>query len=488
MVSSAESTTVRAWSDFDVVVVGSGAAGLAAALTARERGASVLIAEAEPVVGGSSRLAGASLLGAGTRLQKKLGIQDDPDRFYHYYMTLNQWRPEPALIRRLADECGQAVDWLDELGVRFEDHVHLAGEEDVPRKHLPIDAGAEVIAVLHRHAREAGVEIALGRRVNRLLVESGRVVGVAVDDDELRSGGVVVATGGFGANPELIARFFPDAAAAGDWLWYIGAPGARGDAIYLAEQVGAQIAGHNLGLLNLTPNFGPLLEGGFFPGWLVMVNGEGRRFFDETSSYSVTQPIVRSQPPPVFALFDEASVRAATPATADLVKRPKAAQRSFYFNKWVEPVLDEMIANGVILTADSIDELARRMGVDPGNLAGTIDLYNADVAARRDSMFLKDPTLMRPVSTPPFYATELKLAHLAVTGTGLRIDARARVLDQRCRPIPGLFAAGECTGGVIGSVYVGSGNSYANCLVFGRIAGEMAARPVESGAEAPREP
>lgn len=475
MITCAGQSNVPAGPDFDVVVVGSGAAGLAAALTAREHGASVLVAEAEDVVGGSSRLAGASLLGAGTRLQQRLGIEDDPDRFYHYYMTLNQWRPEPALVRRLADECGQAVDWLDDLGVRFEEHVRLAGEEDVPRKHLPVDAGAEVIAVLHRHAREAGVEFALGRRVDRLLVEHGRVTGVAVGDDELRTEAVVVATGGFGANPDLIDGYFPDAAAAGDWLWYIGAPGSRGDAIHLAEQVGAQVVGHNLGLLNLTPDFGPLLEGGFFPGWLVMVNGEGRRFFDETSSYSVTQPIVRAQPPPVHAIFDDASLRAATTATADLVKRPKAPQRSFYFNKWVEPVLEEMIAKGVVMSANSIEELASRMGIDSGHLAGTIELYNADVAAGHDSMYLKDPALMRPLSTPPLYATELRLAHLAVTGTGLRIDAQARVLDQRCQPIPGLFAAGECTGGVIGLVYVGSGNSYANCLVFGRIAGFKAA-------------
>jgi fumarate reductase flavoprotein subunit len=454
-------------------------AGLTAALTARSAGASVVVAESEDVVGGSSRLAGASLLGAGTRLQRRLGIDDGPDRFYHYYMTLNQWKPEPALVRRLANDCASLVDWLDDLGVRFEDHVQLAGEEDVPRKHLPVDAGSEVIAVLERQARDAGVDIALRRRVDRLLVEAGRVAGVAVGDDELRTHAVVIATGGFGANRDLIDRYFPDASQAGDWLWYIGASGARGDAFRFAEQVGAQVVGYNKGLLNLTPDFGPLLEGGYFPGWLVMVNGEGRRFFDETSSYSVTQPVVRVQPPPVFAIFDQAAKAAASPATADLVKRPKSPQRSFYFNKWVEPVLDEMIDKGVVVEANSLDALARSIGLDPKTVRGTMDRYNADVAAGRDSMFLKDPDLMRAVDTPPFYATELRLAHLAVTATGFRIDGDARVLDQYCAPIPGLYAAGECTGGVIGDVYVGSGNSYASCLVFGRAAGLAAARAIE---------
>jgi flavocytochrome c len=461
--------------DVDVVVLGSGAAGLSTALTAAAAGASVLVAEGEDVVGGSSRLAGASLLGAGTQLQRQLGITDDPDRFFHYYMTLNQWKPEPALVRRLADDSAGAVDWLVDLGVQFEEVVQRAGEEDVPRKHVPIGAGAEVVAVLHNRVRDAGVEIALRRRVDRLLVNEGKVVGVGVGDDELTAGAVVVATGGFGANHDLIEQYFPDAARADDWLWYIGADGARGDAIGLGAQVGAQIVGDNRGLLNLTPDFGPLLEGGFFPGWLVMVNGLGRRFFDETSSYSVTQPIVRAQPAPVFAIFDAASKMAATPATADLMKRPQASQRSFYYNKWVTPVLDEMIGKGVVIEAPSIAELAYSIGVPKENLVGTVDRYNADVAAGQDTFYLKDADFMRPVATPPFYATELRLAHLCVTATGLRIDADARVLDQRCQPVPGLYAAGECTGGIIGDVYIGSGNSYSSCLVFGRVAGSAAA-------------
>lgn len=469
--------------DIDVIVIGSGAAGLAAALTASQAGASVLVAEAEDEVGGSSRLAGASLLGAGSRLQRRLGIEDSPEQLFHYYMTLNQWRPEPALVATLAAGSGPAVDWLEDLGVRFEPYVQQAGEEDVPRKHVPIGAGAEVVAVLHDQVRRAGVDIALRRRVDRLLVEDGAVAGAAVGDDELRSHAVVVTTGGFGADRERIERYLPKAAAsAGDWLWYIGAPGARGDAFTLGEQVDAQIVGENLGLLNLTPNFGNLLEGGFFPGWLVMVNASGRRFFDETSSYSVTQPIVAAQRGPVWAVFDVAAKDAATPGTADLLKRPKKAQRAFYVNKWVTPMLDEMIERGVVVQAGSITALADATGVPAANLEGTIRRYNHDVAAGHDSMFLKDPELMRPVVEPPFFATELRLAHLCVTATGLRIDAGARVLDQGCRPVPGLYAAGECTGGVLGSVYIGSGNSYTNCLVFGRVAGDAAAARAASRA------
>jgi fumarate reductase flavoprotein subunit len=119
--------------------------------------------------------------------------------------------------------------------------------------------------------------------------------------------------------------------------------------------------------------------------------------------------------------------------------------------------------------------LAGLIGVPERNLTGTIERYNADFDAGADQMFFKSHALMRRVSDPPYYATELRLAHLSVTATGLRIDPEAHVLDEASAPIPGLFAAGECTGGVLGEVYVGNGNAYSNSLVFGRIAGAQAA-------------
>jgi flavocytochrome c len=462
--------------DVDVIVVGSGAAGLAAALTAAEAGATVLVAEAEDVVGGSSRLSGASLLGAGSKLQAQLGIEDSPERLYHYYMTLNHWSTEPALVWQLAHGVGPAVDWLCDLGIEFDPKVYRAGEEDVPRKHVPLGGGEQIIAVLQERVQQAGGDVALRRRVDRLLLDdAGQLVGAAVGDDEVTAHAVVVTTGGFGANSELIERYLPQTADAGDWLWYIGAPGSRGDALLLGEQVGAQIAGEDLCQLMLTPNFGNLLEGGYFPGWLVLVNASGRRFFDESSSFSVTQPIVRAQKGPVWAIFDRGAKDAAAPATAGQRKRPDAKERDYYFKKWVTPVLDEMIDKGVVLQAQTVEELAGLIGVPERNLTGTIERYNADFDAGADQMFFKSHALMRRVSDPPYYATELRLAHLSVTATGLRIDPEAHVLDEASAPIPGLFAAGECTGGVLGEVYVGNGNAYSNSLVFGRIAGAQAA-------------
>jgi fumarate reductase flavoprotein subunit len=341
--------------------------------------------------------------------------------------------------------------------------------------HIPVGEGDAVVRVLAERCREAGVEIAMGLQVDRLVVEDGRVAGVAVGDDSLAAGAVVVATGGFGANRGLVHQHLPQLDAVGDWFWYIGADTAAGSAFGLGEQVGAQLAGLGRAARLLTPNFGNLLEGGYFPGWLVMVNVQGRRFFDETSSYSVTQPIVEAQAGPVFAVFDDAARVEAQPATAEAQKKIRIENRSGRAQKWVQSMLDEMIGRGVVTRAATLEDLAGRIGVPADNFTGTIQRYNADVDAGRDSQYLKRSALMRKVDTPPFYATELRLAHLTVTGVGLRIDAEARVLDEASQPIPGLFAAGECTGGVLGDVYVGSGNSVTNCIVFGRIAGDRAA-------------
>lgn len=469
--------------DYDVVVIGSGVAGLAAALRTTELGGSALVAEAEEVVGGSSRLAGGSIMGAGTRRQREHGIEDSGEALFQYYMALNHWEPEPGPVRRLAEGSGGMVDWLESLGVQFEAGVYPAGEEPVPRKHLATDGGQGVVDVLARHCREAGVDIALRRRVDRLLVEDGAVVGVAVGDDEVRSRAVIVATGGFGANEALVRENIPSLAPAEDWFWYVGAPSALGDAFALGAQVDAQVMGRDKGLLMLTPNFGNLLEGGYLPGWLVVVNGEGRRFYNEVMSYSVTDPILRAQPGPVYAVFDDAALHAADPASAEQVKRNTIPQRSFFFNKWVEPFLEEMIAARKVQSAETIPDLAKQVGLPADILEATIDRYNADVAAGEDRLYQKPSRFLRPVLTPPFHATELRLAHLAVTGTGLRIDADGRVLDKGSSPVPRLFAAGECTGGIIGDVYVGSGNSLTNGLVFGRVTAEVASADRSSLAE-----
>jgi hypothetical protein len=274
----------------------------------------------------------------------------------------------------------------------------------------------------------------------------------------------------------LVESHYPKAAAAGDWCWYIGAPGARGDALALAEQADLQTIGHDRGLFLLSPNFGQCIEGAF-PGWLVIVNALGRRFFDETAPYSVTEPLARSQPGPLWAIFDTAAKQAAQPEGYGDAKK-QSLPVGFLKSNWVEPVLDEMLSAGLVLQADSISDLAKQIGIPAENLEGTIDGYNEGVDAGGDRLFRKPARVMRRIDSPPYYATELRLSVLCLTSMGLRIDPDARVYDNRTRPVPGLYAAGECAGGVLGDIYVGSGNSWANCVTYGRIAGRSAAREV----------
>jgi flavocytochrome c len=461
--------------DFDVVVVGSGAAGLSAALTAAQLGASVLIAEAEGVVGGSSRLSSGMMMAAGTAQQRAVGVVDSPEQLYREYMQINQYQVDGGLARRLAFESGPAVEWLAELGVQFHDTLSFGGEESQPRNHLPVGMGAEIVENLRRAAVEAGVEIALGRRVDRLLLDdNGAVTGVAVGEDELHAGAVIVASGGFGANVEKLLRYYPAPTEAGDWMWYMGADGSRGDALDLAAQVGAQIAGEGRGLSFLTPNFVREYEA-TLPGWLLLVNTHGRRFCDETVGYGVLDHLARTQGGRAYVLFDEAARVAAPAGVPAAYRQSNPSMPGRKSPNWNDEMIEQMASKGNVAKADSVAELAGLLDLPVDNVVGSVARYNRLVAEGEDSDFLKSSEFLRPIATPPFYGAQLRWATIALTSVGLRIDTEARVLTDTSAVIPGLFAAGECTGGVLGDVYVGSGNSYSNCIVFGRAAGRSAA-------------
>ncbi len=460
-------------SDFDVVVVGSGAAGLAAALSAAQDGAQVLVAEAEGVVGGSSRLSGGLTMGAGTRYQHALGIVDDAESLFHDYMQLNQWQVEAAVVRRLAERCGPTVEWLGDLGVEYYSDLVFGGDERVPRVHCPVGRGQAVVDVLARRCREHRVELALGQRVDRLLVEDGAVVGVGVGEDTVRAGAVIIAAGGFGNNPDKLAEYFPSAAAT-EWAWYIGADGSRGDHLDLGAQVDAQIEGYDRGLRLLHAGFAKVYEA-YLPGWLVLVNRDGRRFCDETAPYGIMDGLIHTQDDLAYAIFDQAVLDAATAAGVARYKQQVPGSTKKQSPHWNADIVAAMVDEGKVHRADSLEDLATALGVPGDQLSTAVQRYNAAAAAGEDTDYLKDPKFLEPIATGPFYGAQIRPATVCFTACGLRIDRDARVLSRRGDPIAGLFAAGESTGGVVGPRYVGSGNSYANCVTFGRIAGASAA-------------
>ncbi len=450
--------------DYDVAVIGSGAAGLAAAVAAADAGASVVVLEADTRVGGSSRLSGGHFYAAGTSIQREAGIQDSADAMYEHYMTLNQWLVEPSVVRRYCDLSAPAFEWVRELGVAFaSDTLYQSGVGTVPRGHPPEGAGEAVIEVLDAQRARRGVDLVLDARVTGLKRGGdGGICAIEIGDDRASCGAVVIAAGGFGANPAMLAKHYPDAARAGNWSWYIGTPTARGDGLTLGQSVGAALDGHNRGLLLLTPGFSRDLEV-LLPGWLMLVNRQGRRFANETAPYTVLGGLVEHQGGSVYAIFDEAA-------------RAAAAPNMLFRAYWVDEVLQRQADDGSILRADSLDALAQQAELPPDALRGTVERYNADCARGEDSAFFKNPAGMRPVATPPFYAVEVRPAIICWTGTGLRIDADTRVLGTDERPVPGLYAAGETVGSLHGDRYIGGGGSFGPCIVFGKLAGEQAAR------------
>lgn len=462
----------------DIVVVGGGGAGLAAAVSAAEAGASVLLFESETELGGSTQLSAGLFTAAGTSVQRGLGIEDTAEKYFQHYMDLNHWMLGPGLIRTFCENAGPTLEWLLGLGVevpsRVSSNAHMpglsqAGVEDVWRGHVPKDQGYGLVQTLDRARRAHGVEAILGTRVQSLLVEDGRVAGVVADDIEVRAGAVVIASGGFAHNRDLLERYYPDALAAGASLFVVAAPGSRGDHLGFGEQVDASVVGEGWGLMLPTAYFQRYhhWQAGFPPKSRIYVNGSGRRFMDEDASYAVSTGIIDAQIGPVWAVFDEKA----------RVNLPTG------YADWDADRVSAEADAGRTLRADTLDDLAVLMEVPANALTASVRRWNTQMPNGADEDFLRHHTLANkgstsnpdPIDSGPFYAVQMLPAELVCTHTGLEINSDAQVLDSLGEPVPGLYAAGEAGGGILGLRYVGGGNAVANALTMGRIAGQRAA-------------
>ncbi|MBV7407379.1 FAD-dependent oxidoreductase [Maritimibacter sp. DP1N21-5] len=448
--------------DFDVIVVGAGGAGLAAASEATAQGARVLLLEAGARAGGSTRLSGGVFWASNTSLQRRAGIEDNPDDQFHYYMTVNQYKVEPALVRRYCDLSGPTFEWLVGMGASSPlENLYVSGVDKLPRGHRAERHGEDIADALEGSLSGRSVDLATHTRVEGLVMRDGRCAGVRVGGEEVTAGAVIIASGGFGNNRRLWAELYPSAAKQGALAWYIGADECRGDGIEMARGIGADIAGLNRGLLLMTPGFAEDLEP-YLPPWLMHVNHEGRRFIDEATEYSVLSEVLGEQTAgECFAIFDEAA---------------RAEAKAHPAPNWAADRLAGFAANGKLKSAATLAELAEELGIRAGALEATAEHYSEDARAGVDSQYFKAATHLRPVETGPFYGARIRPAVVCWTGTGLRIDAEARVLGLDNRPIPALFAAGETTGGFAGPCYAGGGASVGSAVIFGRVAGGNAAR------------
>ena len=257
-----------------------------------------------------------------------------------------------------------------------------------------------------------------------------------------------------------------------------GADGARGDAIDMGHEVGAQIIGHDHGLRTLAPNFMPnKLNEAFQPSWAVMLDSNGRRFCDESLPYGIVDARIRAVGDRAFMIFDDAAMRP-SPELAESYRSPYRqnwpGRPDFRPKNYVADLVDEMVGKGRMYQADTPAGLAAAAGLPEQVVVAELARYNRLCAAGEDVDQQKPARFLLPIEKAPLYIAEVRPCTVNWTGYGLRIDRQARVLREDGTEIGGLFAAGECTGGVLGPAYVGSGNSLGNSCTMGRIAGESA--------------
>lgn len=477
--------------DYDLIVVGAGGAGLAAAVLAAEAGCTVLVLESEDTVGGSTARADGVFNAADTSVQRALGFEDSVDAYFDYYMTLNAWRQPAALIRAFCENSAPTVEWLISLGVEFPAQLvkkpkgvvyptsidgaglYAAGVEYPPRGHRPTGGGYSYIVALDNRRATLGVDLVLKTRVQKLLLENGRVVGIEAGGQVIRSNAVALTCGGFGQNREMVREYFPQAYAslpAGEHPTTITASGSRGDAIRMGLEVGADITGVNCGLLgsnaytrHTTFNGFP----GFQPTSLIYVNRSGQRFTDETAPYAVMPGLIEKQAYVVWGIFDEAARLRSDPTLGG------------YKQGWSPEFISDCVKSGDFQAADTLGALAAKCGIGAEALKTAVEQYNEDLPKGVDRTYLRDLDGLFPIAKAPFYAFQYRTSDINLTGAGVRIDPECHVLGTDSRIIPGLYAAGECGAGVLAERYVGGGNSIANAITMGRIAGMTIGREVK---------
>jgi len=473
----------------DVVVVGSGVSGLAAALEAARGGARVAVFEKQPSIGGTSNFF-EGIFAVGSAMQKEKYIAYSPDQAFKNFMEYNHWRVDARLVRSLINRSADTINWLITRGVEFlEVTINMP---DAPRTyHVVKGRGEAVVKALALSAKEEGVAIRVASSVKQILKGERGPSAVLVESDgkdmEVACKAVVIASGGYANNAEWIKKYA--GLELGRSLFPMGNLGKMGDGIRMAWEMGA--AAEGMGVLHLirvapfSPEF-PFMntvEGAAIQP-VLWVDPKGERFCDEGIAYYDTSlGNVNSRYPQgyTFCLFD------------DTIKQHFIEKGVFRGMGTVVPPgcklhdLNEQLEHLLALNskeffgANSIEELAVKMEVDPQVLKTTVDQYNTFCAHRYDAEFAKDPEYLLPLHGARFYAAKARTCFLGTMG-GVKINHRTEAVDQCGFPIPGLYAVGLDAGGLHAESYSmrdTSGIASAFAIISGRVAGDNAAKYVK---------
>ena len=494
---SAEDSTVEA----DVVVVGAGGAGMTAAITAAAEGKSVVILESQSMVGGNSVRATGGMNAGKTVYQdenefgESAGVEKtlktaaekyaDNETITALAKTVSeQWAAyqanptgyfdsvelmeldtmiggkginDPELVETLCANSADAIDWLDEHGITLH-NVSSFGGASVKRIHRPVNAegktvsvGSYMIPLLQENCEKAGVKMMLDTTATEILTDAnGAAVGVKAtgasgETVTVNAKAVVLASGGFGANLDMVVKYKPELKG----FMTTNAPGIQGQGIEMAQAIGAATV--DMDQIQIHPtveaNTAALITEGLRGDGAVLINAEGKRFIDEVGTRDVVSAAEIAQTGSYsWLVVDQAMVDASS-------------------------VIQGYIKKGYTVTGATYEELGKAMGVDAAAFAETMEKWNGYVEAKNDPDFGRT-SFANPLNTAPYYAVKVT-AGVHHTMGGLKINANTEVLNEKGEVIPGLFAAGEVTGGVHGANRLG-GNAVADFTVFGRIAGAAA--------------
>lgn len=470
----------------DVVVVGGGPSGLAASVQAAEDGASVILLNKADIVGGAANM-GMGPLGIGTRQQQAQMVDISVEKAFKMFMDYTHWRVDANLVKKYFENSKDTIEWLEDMGVEFAGAYKYFPKSEATWHIVAVNGGigrnggAIMNKAMMEKGKELGVEYYNSTTVEKIIMKDGKVAGVVAKDAageeiEVSAKAVIIGTGGAGDNPQVIKERM--GYTWGKDMFNFAIPGLKGDGIRMAMEAGAATTDMNIEMIYILPNsdMGPDCIPATFMQPNLMVNKEGRRFIneEEMQNTTFTGNAIAIQPERIgFSILDSSIIKGYKKRGLDVTNFVHHPDNIDDF----EQCVDDSIAakNPDVYKADSIEELANMLGIDPEALEDTIDEYN-DMCDSYDEQFFKDRRFMKPIRKAPFYAGAFRPSGYGTLG-GIKINDNAEVLNDEWKKIPGLFACGTDTCTIYGDSYMFllPGNTMGYCLNTGRFAGEGAA-------------